>query len=146
MLAYYVRSLTVCVVTEVISFVSSGISLVELYHVMLAAGLAPLTYRMNDHEDDDDGGGGNGKRQVDDVEYIQTHAEMSEGVKVNLIIQIYSIYLPYGTQSLKDKMGESSLHREVSDAKSAMGGGGYFSAEWFPLTWHCSKTLVPCTV
>lgn len=73
-LAYYFRSLTVCVVTEVISFVSSGISLVELYHVMLAAGLAPLTYRMNDH-DEDDGGGGNRKRQVDDVESTYKHTQ-----------------------------------------------------------------------
>lgn len=55
---------------------------------------------------------GNGKRQVNDVEYTckrtypHKHTRTGKGVKVNLIIQIYSIYLPFGTQSLKDEMSE----------------------------------------
>lgn len=140
-----------------ISFVSSGISLVELYHVMLAAGLAPLTFRIGSRRRRG-AATGSRKRQVDDVveytaerTYPHPHGSgdgvMREGVKVNLIIQIYSIYLPFGTQSLKDEMSEK-VSRKTPEKERGLGtkGKGRLTADWFPLTWHCSKTLVPCTV
>lgn len=65
-----------------------------------------------------------------------------KGVKVNLIIQIYSIYLPFGTQSF---MGVERKMRKMGPSVKTLGHFRFgWAGNW--LTLHWSKTLVPCTV